>query len=155
MSSHNLPSIFDDGDAYDLVLKDIPYGLDFYVALARAAKGPVLDIACGTGRILLPCLAAGVDIEGLDLFEPMLKTLRTKAAAINLSPRLQHRFEQVRVFNVDTALDKATKFVPCRKRSEHRTIGRTRQGNAEIETIRDVSEHEIVRVAIISRRQIL
>ncbi len=48
----------------------------------------VLDIACGTGRILLPCLQAGVDIEGLDLFEPMLKTLRAKAAALGLSPRL-------------------------------------------------------------------
>jgi len=39
-----LPSIFDDGDAYDLVLKDILYGLDFRVALARKASGPVLDI---------------------------------------------------------------------------------------------------------------
>lgn len=86
----SLPSIFDDVDAYDLVLKDIPYGLDFYVALAREANGPVLDIACGTGRILLPCLQAGVDIEGLDLFEPMLKTLRAKAASLSLSPRLHH-----------------------------------------------------------------
>jgi SAM-dependent methyltransferase len=84
----SLPSTFDDGDAYDLVLKDMPYGLDFYVELARGAKGPVLDIACGTGRILLPCLQAGVDIEGLDLFEGMLKTLRVKAAALGLSPRL-------------------------------------------------------------------
>ena len=83
-----LPSIFDDGDVYDLVLKDIPYGLDFYVTLRREASGPVLDVACGTGRILLPCLQAGVDIEGLDLFEPMLKTLRAKAAALGLSPRL-------------------------------------------------------------------
>ncbi|MGA7500127.1 MAG: class I SAM-dependent methyltransferase, partial [Isosphaeraceae bacterium] len=51
-------------------------------------SGPVLDIACGTGRILLPCLQAGVDIEGLDLFEPMLKTLRAKAAFLSLLPRL-------------------------------------------------------------------
>ena len=84
----SLPSIFDDGDVYDLVGKDIPYGFDFYVGLAREAKGPVLDICCGTGRILLPCLQAGIDIEGLDLFEPMLKTLRAKAAALGLSPRL-------------------------------------------------------------------
>ena len=83
-----LPSVFEDGDVYDLVLKDIPYGLDFYVTLAREAQGPVLDIACGTGRILLPCLQAGVDIEGLDLYEPMLRTLRAKAAATGLSPRL-------------------------------------------------------------------
>src|SRR5687767_1103195 len=83
-----LPSIFADGDVYDLVGKDVSYGLDFYVTLAREASGPVLDIACGTGRILLPCLQAGVDIEGLDLFEPMLKTLRAKGAAWGLSPRL-------------------------------------------------------------------
>jgi SAM-dependent methyltransferase len=86
--ANSLPSIFDDGDVYDLLLKDFPYGLDFYVGLAREASGPVLDIACGTGRILLPCLQAGVDIEGLDLFEPMLKTLRAKAAALGLTPRL-------------------------------------------------------------------
>jgi SAM-dependent methyltransferase len=83
-----LPSVFDDGDVYDLVLSDIPYGLDFYCTLARETNGPVLDIACGTGRIMLPCLEAGVDIEGLDLYEPMLKRLRTKAAARNLAPRL-------------------------------------------------------------------
>ena len=80
----SLPSTFDDGDTYDLMVGGIPYGLDFYVALARAAQGPVLDICCGTGRILLPGLQAGVDIEGLDLFEPMLKTLRAKAAGMGL-----------------------------------------------------------------------
>jgi SAM-dependent methyltransferase len=84
----DLPSVFDDGDIYDMLLKDLPYGLDFYVGLAREAEGPVLDIACGTGRILLPCLEAGVDIEGLDLFEPMLKKLRANAAAKGLSPRV-------------------------------------------------------------------
>lgn len=89
-SPDSLPSTFDDGEAYDLVCEGIPYGRDFYVGLASEAKGPVLDVACGTGRILLPCLQAGVDIEGVDLFEPMLKTLRSKAQALNLSPTL-HR----------------------------------------------------------------
>lgn len=92
LPADHLPSVFADGDLYDLVLKDIPYGRDFYIALAREARGPVLDIACGTGRILLPCLQAGVDIEGLDLFEPMLATLRAKAVALGLSPRL-HCFD--------------------------------------------------------------
>jgi cyclopropane fatty-acyl-phospholipid synthase-like methyltransferase len=85
-----LPSTFDDGEIYDLVGKDIPYGLDFYVSLALEANGTVLDVACGTGRILLPCLQAGVDVESLDLFEPMLTTLGEKAAALNLSPQLHH-----------------------------------------------------------------
>lgn len=86
--TERLPSTFDDGDLYELVLTDCQYGLDFYVDLAREANGPVLDVACGTGRILLPCLQAGVDVEGLDLFEPMLKTLRAKAASLGLSPQL-------------------------------------------------------------------
>jgi SAM-dependent methyltransferase len=87
-----LPSTFDDGEAYDLVLADVPYGVDYYVGLARAAQGPVLDIACGTGRILVPCLQAGVDVEGLDFFEGMLARLRAKAAALGLAPRL-HRVD--------------------------------------------------------------
>lgn len=87
-SDSSLPSVFEDGDLYDLMLSSVLYAFDFYVALAREAKGPVLDIACGTGRILLPCLQAGVDIEGLDLFEPMLKRLRAKAVALGLAPRL-------------------------------------------------------------------
>jgi hypothetical protein len=36
-------------------------GIDFYVGRARAAKGPALDIARGTGRVLLPVLQAGMD----------------------------------------------------------------------------------------------
>lgn len=88
MTTEQLPSTFDDGDMYDLVVGGIPYGLEFYKGLACEAGGPVLDVACGTGRILLPCLAAGVDMEGLDLFEPMLQRLRDKAAAQNLSPVL-------------------------------------------------------------------
>jgi SAM-dependent methyltransferase len=84
----SLPSVFDDGELYDLMAGEIDYALDFYTSLAREATGPVLDIACGTGRILLPCLAEGVDIEGLDLYEPMLQTLRAKAARRGLTPTL-------------------------------------------------------------------
>lgn len=82
------PSVFDDGELYDVVAHDITYGIDFYVALARQAKGPILDIACGTGRILLPCLQAGADGDGLDLFQPMLDRLQCKATALGLRPNL-------------------------------------------------------------------
>jgi SAM-dependent methyltransferase len=81
---------FDDGELYDVLFKDFTYGLDFYVPLAREAKaqGAVLDIACGTGRILLPCMQAGADGDGLDLHQPMLDRLRRNAAALGLSPNL-------------------------------------------------------------------
>jgi SAM-dependent methyltransferase len=84
------PSPFDDGEFYDLMCQGLEFGIDFYVALARQANGPVLDIACGTGRILVPVLQAGVDADGLDLFGPMLDTARKKAAALGFTPNL-HR----------------------------------------------------------------
>ncbi len=84
------PSPFDDGDFYDILCQGLEYGIDFYVGLAREAKGPVLDIACGTGRVLLPVLQSGADADGLDLFPPMLETARRKATALGLSPAFHH-----------------------------------------------------------------
>jgi len=83
-------STFDNGDLYDILLGDFDYGLNFYLELARQPDGPVLDIACGTGRIMLPCLRLGLDVEGLDLYDGMLDRLRRKAAAEQIEPRL-HR----------------------------------------------------------------
>jgi 2-polyprenyl-3-methyl-5-hydroxy-6-metoxy-1,4-benzoquinol methylase len=79
---------FDDGELYDLMLGELNYGTDFYLGLAKQAAGPVLDVACGTGRLLLPCAESGIDIEGVDLFSPMLDRLRTKAERKGLSPKL-------------------------------------------------------------------
>lgn len=41
-------------------------------------RGPVLEIGIGTGRIALPLKAAGVDLVGADLSEPMLRRLVSK-----------------------------------------------------------------------------
>ena len=82
------PTPFDDGALYDLFFEKLDLGLDFYLGLARAAGGPVLDVACGTGRIMLPCLKAGVDVEGVDLFPSMLARLRQKATALGFEPPL-------------------------------------------------------------------
>lgn len=50
--------------------------LDFYVDLARRIGGPVLELACGTGRILLPIAREGIAIHGVDLSTAMLHILR-------------------------------------------------------------------------------
>ncbi len=81
-------SPFDDADLYDAVFGDFNFDRDFYVELARDARGPVLEVACGTGRILIPCQLAGVDIDGLDLYPSMLAVLRRKASALGLAPSL-------------------------------------------------------------------
>ncbi len=48
----------------------------FYVEAARRNGGPVLEIGCGTGRVLLPTARIGVDIVGLDSSEEMLQVCR-------------------------------------------------------------------------------
>jgi SAM-dependent methyltransferase len=52
-------------------LVDMP----FYLALAKEIGGPVLEIGCGTGRVLLPIARAGIEIHGLDNSGPMLGVL--------------------------------------------------------------------------------
>jgi SAM-dependent methyltransferase len=52
--------------------------LPFYLDLARASSGPVLEMGCGTGRILLPVAQAGIEIHGLDMSPSMLGILRGK-----------------------------------------------------------------------------
>ncbi len=66
--------------AYGWYQDDIP----FYVELAKGAGGAVLEVACGTGRVLLPILEAGVDVCGFDLRPGFLEALRRKAQAAGL-----------------------------------------------------------------------
>jgi SAM-dependent methyltransferase len=54
--------------------------LAFYVDLARSVGGPVLEIGCGTGRVLLPIARAGLEIHGLDRSGAMLDVLKEKLA---------------------------------------------------------------------------
>jgi SAM-dependent methyltransferase len=87
-SSSDPISPFDAADVYDVVFHDLDYAVDFYVELARQASGPILEIACGTGRILIPCMQAGAEVDGLDYYQSMLDMCRKKAAALHLAPNL-------------------------------------------------------------------
>lgn len=53
----------------------------FHVGVAKEYGGPVLELASGTGRILLPIAREGVDIVGLELAKPMLDICRKKLEA--------------------------------------------------------------------------
>ena len=56
-----------------------PGDLDFYHGLCSASGGPILEIGVGTGRIALPLAKEGMEIVGIDLFEPMLKVAQQRA----------------------------------------------------------------------------
>jgi SAM-dependent methyltransferase len=69
-------------DLYDYV---VPYAnrpdVAFYVDAARQAEGPVLELGCGTGRVLIPTARVGAPIVGLDGSPRMLEICRARLAA--------------------------------------------------------------------------
>ncbi len=77
-----------DGLHYDLYNGVLPEDLPFYLSEAKKAGGPVLELACGTGRLTIPLAKAGVDITGLDVAGPMLARARAKAASEGVKIKL-------------------------------------------------------------------
>lgn len=63
---------YDQAYAVKKDLVDLP----FYLDLAKRSGGPVLELACGTGRALLAIARLGISIHGIDNSAPMLSALR-------------------------------------------------------------------------------
>jgi ubiquinone/menaquinone biosynthesis C-methylase UbiE len=59
-----------------------------FLELVQEFGGPILDVGCGTGRLLLEFMTLGFDIDGVDNSPEMLALCRQKAAAQGLDPRL-------------------------------------------------------------------
>lgn len=75
--------------------------VDFYVAEARAARGPVLELGCGTGRILLPTARAGIPVTGVDRSAPMLRRLERHLAAEPREVRDRVRLVEADIVDAD------------------------------------------------------
>lgn len=52
--------------------------VQFFVDAAKESGGPVLEIGCGTGRVLIPTARAGIEMVGLDFSPHMLGICRDK-----------------------------------------------------------------------------
>jgi SAM-dependent methyltransferase len=52
--------------------------VEFYVEEARSAEGKVLELGCGTGRILIPVARLGREITGVDSSPRMLAQCRVR-----------------------------------------------------------------------------
>lgn len=63
----------------------------FYRNHIQTYGQPVLDVGCGTGRILLDYLSDGIDIDGVDNSPEMLALCREKAQKLGLHPNLYHQ----------------------------------------------------------------
>lgn len=77
--------------------------LDFYLSFAKDKNMTVLEPMCGNGRMLIPFMQNGVNIEGFDISKDMLKVCKDKAEKLNLKPVVsQGRIEK---FHSDNKFD--------------------------------------------------
>jgi SAM-dependent methyltransferase len=82
-------------DTNDLWFGDEPFwDQRFFFERIRANGGAALELACGTGRLLVPFLRDGLDVEGVDASPRMLEICRQKAAAAHLAPVLHEQLMQ-------------------------------------------------------------
>jgi SAM-dependent methyltransferase len=105
-------------DEYDCVAEFydhvVPYrerqDIAFFVEAAQEAGGPVLEIGCGTGRVLIPTAQAGIESVGLDASSAMLSVCRERLAreSADVQSRVQlvhgdmRRFDLGREFRLVT-----------------------------------------------------
>ena len=102
---------------------DVP----FWLSLAERAGGPVLELACGAGRVLLPFAKAGYECTGLDLSPHMLRAFRRKLDAepqdvskrVHLVEHSMVEFELRQVFGVIFIANRS--FQALLTRRDHRS----------------------------------
>jgi SAM-dependent methyltransferase len=77
--------------AYDAFYQNAPSqiagDIAFYERLARASGGPVLELACGTGRVALPLAERGLDVTGVDVSCGMLAIAQRKGQTLPAAAR--------------------------------------------------------------------
>ena len=79
---------YDWENARTLGRRDVP----FWRQLALRARGSVLELGCGTGRISLPLVRAGVRVIGIDRSAPMLNRARRRLARLTKTKKGSYPF---------------------------------------------------------------
>ena len=63
--------------------------LPLYLGFARTSAGPILDAACGTGRVSLPLAEQGYAVTGVDASAEMLAIARSKIDRLKLTGKVR------------------------------------------------------------------
>jgi SAM-dependent methyltransferase len=98
---------------YDPWSRSVVEDIDFYVAEARAAGGPVVELACGTGRITVPTALAGIGVIGVDSSVGMLEVCRARAEEEGVASLVDLRHGDLR----DPPVAERVRLVTCPFRS--------------------------------------
>jgi SAM-dependent methyltransferase len=75
--------------------------LPLYLDLARQQGPCVLEVACGSGRVLVPLARAGLRVVGVDISPHMLALARAKLEAADLADSVQLIQADMRTFRLD------------------------------------------------------
>jgi SAM-dependent methyltransferase len=81
---------------YDPWSASVTEDVEFYVEEAKASGGPVVELACGTGRIAVPVAKAGVPVIGVDASIGMLRVARRYAVEEGVEELLDLRHGDMR-----------------------------------------------------------
>jgi SAM-dependent methyltransferase len=98
---------------YDPWSASVTEDVEFYVAEARRAGGPIVELGVGTGRIAIPTAAAGIRVIGVDSSRGMLDVLAERAALAGVAELLDLRVGDLRAPSVDEQV----RLVTCPFRS--------------------------------------
>ena len=74
---------------YDEDYRHYDEDIEAIVHLAQEMDGPVLELGCGTGRLLLPLAATGLPVTGVDISPALLGRARDKLATIANGEQVQ------------------------------------------------------------------
>ena len=72
-------SLYFDGRHYDSRLSKFTKDISFWIQAAKEWGGPILELGCGTGRVVVPLSREGFQVTGVDLSESMLREARRKS----------------------------------------------------------------------------
>jgi SAM-dependent methyltransferase len=113
-SSTGSPSPYDRiAGFYDPWSRSVTEDIAFYVAEARKARGTVVELGVGTGRIAVPTAQAGVRLIGVDSSAAMLEVCRARAEEAGVADLLDLRLGDLR----DPPVDERVPLVTCPFRS--------------------------------------
>lgn len=86
---------------YDLDVGDMEDDLLMIEQFAARCGSPILELACGTGRVLLHLARQGYQITGIDVSADMLDRARNKIAAEGLAHRATLARQDMRQLDLD------------------------------------------------------
>jgi len=96
---------------YDLLYAQRVDDLDMWLDLTEDVAGSVLEVGCGTGRVMLPLLQSGRRMCGLDISEVALASARAKIEAGGFEQTATLHLADMRTFDLPQK-DFAFAFIP-------------------------------------------